>query len=284
MCALIADRPSPVQFPSELTLVQAPPVSDIPSEFPSTPGIYRDGWVDLNKNNRKDVYEDPRAPIERRLDDLLSQMTTDEKTCQLATLYGWKAVLKDQLPTKEWKSKIWKDGIANIDEQLNSKWGGKDGSQYFWPPSRHAAALNEIQRFFVEQTRLGVPVDFTNEGIQGCASFAGTHFPIPTGMGATWDLDLIRREGEITGLENRLLGFTTVYAPILDVVRDQRWGRSEESFSEDPFLLTQMGVTTAKAIQAHGSASCAKHFAVYSFNKGAREGLSRTDPHVAPRM
>lgn len=280
--AILAQKTGPIQIPNSISLSSSPPSSDIPTVFPATPAIYRQGWIDFNKNGRKDVYEDPAQPVEARVENLLRQMTLDEKTCQLATLYGWKAVLKDPLPTLEWKNEIWKDGIANIDEQLNSKWGG--ASPYFWPPSRHAAALNEIQRFFVEQTRLGVPVDFTNEGIQGCASYAATHFPIPTGMGATWDVELARKEGEITGQENRLLGFTNVYAPILDVVRDQRWGRSEESFSEDPILLSRMGVALAQGIQANGSASTAKHFAVYSFNKGAREGFSRTDPHVAPRM
>lgn len=276
-------KPGPIKFPSALSFSVAPPKTDIPSEFEAMPGIYHDGWVDFNKNGKKDVYEDPSKPVEARVDDLVKRMTVDEKTCQLATLYGWKAVLKDQLPTKGWKNEIWKDGIANIDEQLNGKWGGKNESPYFWPPSKHAAAINEIQRFFVEQTRLGIPVDFTNEGIRGCASFAGTQFSIPTGMGTTWDLDLVHQEGVITGLENRLLGFTNVYAPILDVVRDQRWGRSEESFGESPFLVAQMGVALATGIQANGSASTAKHFAVYSFNKGAREGYSRTDPHVAPR-
>src|SRR5213083_2325843 len=88
--------------------------------------IYHKGWIDLNKNDRMDVYEDPKAPIEKRIDDLLSQMTLDEKTCQTATLYGvgrgrpgLELPLKDELPTPQWKTQIWKDGIANIDEHLN---------------------------------------------------------------------------------------------------------------------------------------------------------------------
>ena len=285
LCLLsLASAENPLTIPPEIALSVAPPQTDVPSEFAPMPGIYHKDWIDLNKNGRKDVYEDRTKPVDARVEDLLRRMTLEEKTCQLATLYGWRAVLKDQLPTKEWKQEIWKDGIANIDEQLNSKWGSENDTTYFWPPSRHAAALNEIQRFFIEQTRLGVPCDFTNEGIQGCASYAATHFPVPTGMGATWDVDLVHQEGVITGMENRLLGFTNVYAPILDCVRDQRWGRSEESFSESPFLLARMGVALASGIQANGSASTAKHFAVYSFNKGAREGYSRTDPEVAWRM
>ncbi len=82
--------------------------------------IYKNGWTDFNKNGKKDVFEDPSQPVEKRVADLLSQMTLDEKTCQLATLYGYGRVLKDELPTPEWKNKIWKDGICNIDEDLAS--------------------------------------------------------------------------------------------------------------------------------------------------------------------
>src|SRR5258707_6915881 len=88
--------------------------------------IYHNGWIDLNKNGRMDVYEDPKAPIERRIDDLLSQMTLEEKTCQTATLYGvgrcrtgLEPPFKAELATAEWENRIWKHRIANIDEDLN---------------------------------------------------------------------------------------------------------------------------------------------------------------------
>ena len=81
--------------------------------------IYHKGWIDLNKNGKEDVYEDPSQPINKRIDDLLSKKTMEEKTCQMAILYGYHRVLKDSLPTPEWENEIWKDGIANIDEQLN---------------------------------------------------------------------------------------------------------------------------------------------------------------------
>ena len=83
----------------------------------STKDIYKKNWIDFNKNGVKDVYEDPAAPIEARVADLLSQMTLEEKTCQMATLYGSGRVLKDAWPTAEWSKEIWKDGIGNIDEQ-----------------------------------------------------------------------------------------------------------------------------------------------------------------------
>src|SRR5690625_2868510 len=92
---------------------------------PKTKSIYKKGWIDLNKNGKKDIYEDPSQPTEKRVEDLLSQMNLEEKTAQLATLYGWRRVLEDSLPTPEWKDEIWKDGIGNIDEHLNGfiEWG-----------------------------------------------------------------------------------------------------------------------------------------------------------------
>lgn len=97
----------------------------------NNPGIYKKGWIDFNKNGVKDIYEDPSAPIEARVKDLLSQMTLEEKTCQMATLYGSGRVLKDSLPTEKWKDEIWKDGIANIDEQANGL--GRFGSSLSYP-------------------------------------------------------------------------------------------------------------------------------------------------------
>lgn len=254
--------------------------------FRPDPGIYRNGWIDLNKNGKKDIYEDPAQPVAARVSDLLRQMTLEEKTCQLATLYGWGRVLKDSLPTPAWKNAIWKDGIANIDEHLNgfAGWGKTSTSPLVTDIEKHVWAMNETQRFFIEQTRLGIPVDFTNEGIRGIEAYEATGFPTPLNMGMTWNKDLVFNEGQITGREARALGYTNVYAPILDVARDQRWGRLEEVFGEDPYLVATLGTAMARGIQENGQAAAtAKHFAVYSANKGAREGLARTDPQVAPR-
>lgn len=254
--------------------------------FKTDPSIYKNGWIDLNKNGKKDIYEDPTQPIEARVNDLLSQMTLEEKTCQLATLYGYKRILKDSLPTPGWKNEIWKDGIANIDEHLNGfvSWGVISKSPLVTDIRKHVWAMNETQRFFIEQTRLGIPADFTNEGIRGVEAYQSTGFPTELNMGMTWDKALVHQEGFITGQEGRALGYTNVYAPILDVARDQRWGRLEEVYGEDPYLVARMGVEMAKGMQTDNQiAATAKHFAVYSANKGAREGLARTDPQVAPR-
>src|SRR3990172_8008565 len=101
--------------------------------------IYHKGWIDLNKNGAMDPYEDSSLGTEARIDDLLGRMTVGEKTCQMATLYGYGNVLKDEQPTDAWLQEIWKDGIGNIDEQLNGRDNrDSDKSQYTWPPSKHA--------------------------------------------------------------------------------------------------------------------------------------------------
>ena len=249
--------------------------------------MYRKGWIDFNKNGVKDVYEDPSAPLEARIENLLQQMTLDEKTCQMVTLYGYKRVLKDDLPPPEWKELLWKDGIGAIDEHLNGfqQWGlPPSDNAYVWPASRHAWALNEVQRFFVEDTRLGIPVDFTNEGIRGVESYRATNFPTQLGLGHTWNRELIRQVGLITGREARMLGYTNVYAPILDVGRDQRWGRYEEVYGESPYLVAELGIEMVRGLQHnHQVAATGKHFAAYSNNKGAREGMARVDPQMSPR-
>ena len=252
------------------------------AQQPARKNIYHSGWIDLNKNGRMDVYEDVKADVERRITNLLSQMTLEEKTCQTATLYGYNRVLKDELPTPEWKNQIWKDGIANIDEHLNG-WGPGAKSVYANDIEKHVWAMDEVQRFFIEETRLGIPVDFTNEGLRGVAAPIATSFPSQIGLGHTWDRELVKEVGRITAREARALGYTNIYAPTLDVARDQRWGRVEDVYGEDPFLISRLGVEMVKGLQQNGVASTAKHFVVYGAGKGAREGQARTDPQTSPR-
>lgn len=239
-------------------------------------------WIDLNKNGRRDGYEDAAQPVERRIDDLLAQMTVEEKTCQLATVYGYGRVLMDPLPTPEWKTRVWKDGIANIDEMHNGI-GRFSSSPYNQTPADTVNALNTIQRWFIEETRLGIPVDFTNEGVRGLNYVRSTNFPCNLALGATWDRELATQVGTVIAAEARAIGYTNIYAPILDLTRDPRWGRVVETYGEEPYHVAEFGIRMARALQAGGVSSTAKHFAVYSEPKGARDGADRTDPHVAPR-
>src|SRR5438477_5896378 len=259
----------------------------LPAQQQPKTNIYHDDWIDLNKNGRMDVYENPKAPIEKRIDDLLSQMTLDEKTCQTATLYGVgrgrsgaEPPLKDELPTPEWKYRSWNDRMANIDEHFNGV--GPNGKiVYATDIVKHVWAMNEVQRFFIEETRLGIPVDFTQEGLRGVAAFTATSFPSELGQGEAWDKELGSESGGIEADEARALGYTNVYAPTLDVSGDQRWGRIEDTYGEDPYLVSRLGVEMTRAMQRNYQiASTAKHFAIYSIAKGAREGQARTDPQA----
>ncbi|WP_165732081.1 glycoside hydrolase family 3 N-terminal domain-containing protein [Polaribacter sp. 20A6] len=246
--------------------------------------IYKKGWIDFNKNGVKDIFEDPKQTIDARVADLLSQMTMEEKTCQMTTLYGFSRVLEDELPTAEWKNRVWKDGIANIDEHLNTIANRPyTNTEHAFPYSNHAEAINTIQKWFIEETRMGIPVDFTNEGVHGLCHKKATPLPAPIGIGSTWNKDLVYKAGQTVGREAKALGYTNIYAPILDIARDPRWGRVIECYGEDPFHIGELGVEMSKGIQSQGVASTIKHFAVYSIPKGARDGEARTDPHVAPR-
>ena len=254
------------------------------ASFAQQASLYHKGWIDFNKNGKKDIFEDPTQPVDKRIADLLSQMTLDEKTCQTATLYGYGRVLKDELPTPVWKTEIWKDGIANIDEDLNSlAYNAKAKTQFSYPFSKHGWAINTVQKWFVEETRLGIPVDFTNEGIHGLCHDRATPLPAPINIGSTWNKALVRQAGDIVGAEAKALGYTNVYTPILDPARDQRWGRVPECYSENPFLIAELGKQMVLGVQEQGVASTLKHYAVYSVPKGGRDGDARTDPHVAPR-
>ncbi len=244
-------------------------------------GIYHKGWIDFNKNGKMDLYENPKAPLEERVQDLLSQMTLEEKSCQMATLYGSGRVLKDALPQDNWKTEVWKDGIGNIDEEHNGL--GTFKSEYSFPYTKHVDAKHAIQRWFVEETRLGIPVDFTNEGIRGLCHDRATYFPAQCGQGATWNKELIARIGEVEAKEAVALGYTNIYSPILDIAQDPRWGRCVETYGEDPYLVGELGKQMITSLQKHNLVATPKHFAIYSIPVGGRDGKTRTDPHVAPR-
>lgn len=262
-------------------LLALPSVAEVPAGKAKKVSIYHKGWIDFNKNGRMDVFENPQAKLEDRVEDLLRQMTVEEKTCQMATLYGSGRVLKDALPTPEWKNEIWKDGIGNIDEEHNGL--GKFRSEYSFPYRKHVEAKHEVQRWFVEETRLGIPVDFTNEGIRGLCHDRATYFPAQCGQGATWNKKLVSEIGRVTAEEAVALGYTNIYSPILDVARDPRWGRVVECYGEDPYLVGQLGREMVTSLQKAGLVSTPKHFAVYSVPVGGRDEGTRTDPHVAPR-
>ena len=144
-------------------------------------------------------------------------------------------------------------------------------------------AKHTIQRWFVEKTRLGIPVDFTNEGIRGLCHDRATYFPAQCGQGATWNKKLIAHIGEVEAKEAVALGYTNIYSPILDIAQDPRWGRCVETYGEDPYLVGELGKQMITSLQKYNLVATPKHFAVYSIPIGGRDGKTRTDPHIAPR-
>lgn len=185
------------------------------------------------------------------------------------------------MPQDNWKTEVWKDGIGNIDEEHNGL--GAFKSEYSFPYAKHVDAKHTIQRWFVEKTRLGIPVDFTNEGIRGLCHDRATYFPAQCGQGATWNKKLIARIGEVEAKEAVALGYTNIYSPILDIAQDPRWGRCVETYGEDPYLVGELGKQMITSLQKYNLVATPKHFAVYSIPIGGRDGKTRTDPHVAPR-
>lgn len=207
-------------------------------------------------------------------------MTLEEKSNQLVTLYGYGAVLKSRLPEPFWKDSIWKDGLANIDEQLS---GLRADTVFAYPYANHTQALNIIQRWFIEETRLGIPIDFTGEGIRGLNHMKATYYPSQLAQASTFNAPLVRKIGEVTGREARALGYTNIYSPILDVASDARWGRIEETYGSEPYLVGRLGSENALGIQSQGVASTGKHFAVYGVPFAGMDGGVRTHPMVTER-
>ncbi|MCG8515592.1 MAG: hypothetical protein MI740_15740, partial [Halanaerobiales bacterium] len=138
------------KFPYLLVLVCSILLTSIQCHAEKNEGkenIYHEGWIDFNKNGKKDVYEDSGSKIDDRVEDLISQMNLDEKVCQMVTLYGFGRVCKDELPTEDWKNTLWKDGIGNIDEHLNNlAYHPAAVTKLAWPPSNHIKALNKVQK------------------------------------------------------------------------------------------------------------------------------------------
>ena len=136
------------------------------------------------------------------------------------------------------------------------------------PFSNHAEAINKTQRWFIEETRLGIPVDFSNEGIHGLNHTKATPPARPINIGSTWNRDLVHQAGDIPVRKQKALGYNNVYAPHPRRRPRSALGTCVETYGEDPYLVGELGTQMVKGIQQNGVASTLKHFAVYSIPKG----------------
>jgi beta-glucosidase len=193
-------------------------------------------------------YKNPELPIGRRISDLLSRMTLEEKVAQVTTLWIKKPQERDLNATVTFQERgefspakaaiVMKFGIGQIARQRE----GKDARQ-------SAEYANAVQKWLRENTRLSIPAMFHDEALHGHMAKGSTNFPTPISLASSWDPELITRIFTVAALETRSRGGHQVLGPNLDLARDPRWGRTEETYGEDPYLASRLGVACVKALQ-----------------------------------
>ncbi|WP_422660424.1 glycoside hydrolase family 3 N-terminal domain-containing protein [Paenibacillus sp. EC2-1] len=225
------------------------------------------------------TFKDSSKPALDRAQHLLSLMTLEEKIGQLIQPFGWKTYeyKNGQISlTDSFKEQVENGGVGSLYGVLRADpWTGVTLDNGL-SPKEGAQAVNEIQRYAIEHSRLGIPILIGEECSHGHMAIGGTVFPVPLSIGSTWNVDLYREMCQAVARETRSQGGVATYSPVLDVVRDPRWGRTEECFGEDPYLISELGVASVEGLQGErldGTDSVVatlKHFAGYGSSEGGR--------------
>lgn len=202
----------------------------------------------------KMLYKDKTQPIKVRVEDLISRMTLEEKAAQLCGDLA-ASFLVDGKVSHDALVEKFKEGHGRITQY--SLVGLVD-------PKQIAAISNELQDFFVNETRLGIPVALQSENLCGYPSSGGTLFPAQINVGSTWEPELAQEMSTVIGQESRAVGITSAMSPVIDVSRDPRWGRTYETYGEDQYLISQMGIGYVRGMQSQGVSCIAKHFLGYA--------------------
>jgi beta-glucosidase len=209
-------------------------------------------------------YRDPQRPVADRVRDLVSRMTLEEKFWQLFMLPG---SLDD--PAHDYSH-----GVFGLQVGIAKARAGADAAQDARTAAEvaraHAERINAIQRYFVERTRLGIPIIPFDEALHGLAREGATAFPQAIGLAATWDLALMSRVAAAIARETRTRGIRQVLSPVVNIADDVRWGRVEETYGEDPFLSSAMGRAFVEAFEQAGVVATPKHF-VANAGEGGRD-------------
>ena len=188
-------------------------------------------------------YKNPTLPVGLRVRDLLIRMTIEEKVAQLISLVGKNQLLIDEngaLSEQNARSLLAK-GIGGIYSPSQNR-----------TPHQAAAFTNTVQQFLIEKTRLGVPALFSEEGLHGLMAPGSAHYPQAIALASTWDPELVEETFSAVAVEMRARGVTHALAPVLDLARDPRLGKTEETYGEDPFLVARMGIACIKGLQGNG--------------------------------
>ncbi|GAB4523426.1 MAG: glycoside hydrolase family 3 N-terminal domain-containing protein [Amphiplicatus sp.] len=197
------------------------------------------------------LYKNPDAPVEARIDDLLARMTLEEKIAQITTVWTRKTELFDESGAfdPEKAKALYPAGIGHFARPNDLQGPSSPLEKPFRDARQTVALVNAIQRYAVEETRLGIPVLFHEEGLHGYAARGATSFPQAIALASTWDPTLIEKVYSIAAREIRARGAHLVLSPVVDVARDPRWGRIEETYGEDPYLVSEIGVAAIKGFQ-----------------------------------
>lgn len=246
-------------------------------------------YYDLNKNGHLDIYENPALAVEERVSALLSQMTIEEKVGQMLTSLGW-PMYERQGNTIRLTEQL----VREIEEyHTGSFWGFMRADPWTQrtlttglTPALAAKASNMLQKYAIEHGRLGIPLFLAEECPHGHMAIGTTVFPTSIGQASTWNPELIRRMGRAIATEASAQGAHIGYGPVLDLARDPRWSRVEETYGEDAYLNGVMGAALVKGFQGEFPGdkgkviATLKHFAAYGWTEGGHNGGSA---HVGNR-
>jgi beta-glucosidase len=197
------------------------------------------------------LYKDPAAPVEARVSDLIGRMSLEEKVAQMQAVWEDKVEIFDgNLEFDAAKAAArYPNGFGGFSRPSDSRGAVSPRVARGRDPRATVKLVNDIQHFALEKTRLGIPVWFHEEGLHGYAAVDATHFPQAIALASSWDPDLITRVNAVVGREIRVRGVRQALSPVVDVARDPRWGRIEETFGEDPYLVSQLGVAAVRGLQ-----------------------------------
>lgn len=211
------------------------------------------------------VFSDETQPIDVRAANLLAQMTLDEKLAQIVSIWVTDLLDSDRQFVPDKAQEHISNGVGQITRIA--------GAGLMWP-AQSVVVANRIQKFLIENTRLGIPAMMHEESCAGYMARGATSFPQAIGLAATWSPDLIEAMAKVIRQQMRRVGAHHALAPVLDIARDSRWGRVEETYGEDPFLVTNIGLAYINGLQGDnlrtGVAATGKHFLAHGIPEGGR--------------
>jgi beta-glucosidase len=227
------------------------------------------------KQESEAAYADPALPVGERVADLVARMTREEKLAQLGSAWAFSLIEGGRYSAERART-VLRHGLGHV-----TRVAGATSLK----AAQVARATNEIQRFLVTETRLGIPAIVHEEVCSGLMAREATIFPQAIGVASTWEPELNRRLADAVREQMRAMGSHQGLSPVLDVVRDPRWGRTEETYGEDPYLVARMGAAFIRGLQgaspAEGVIATAKHFVGYGASEG---GLNWAPAHLPPRL